>query len=358
MNLHDLGEFGFIARRKARLQKRAGVEVGIGDDAAILASLHTPVVTCDALIENVHFRRDWSTPFLLGRKAMNVNVSDLAAKGARPVAAFVSLGVSARMLRSSESLAWLDALYEGFESAAEEYDFTVAGGDTVRVASEIMLSVTLIGEVDEESRRRGAPILRSGAQSGDVLCVTGTLGDSAAGLFLLAHPELAVAPDVRAFLIARHLDPTPRSREMAALLNEGQSTPGRVLTASLDLSDGLFGDAAHIAKASLVQIEIETASLPISAACREAARAARENGFDVSAEQWALSGGEDYELLLCAPREAMALLSQVVARTTSTPVTIIGRCVQAQKNAVAAAPVLLLHPDGRRDGAHKAWTHF
>src|SRR5690606_35950667 len=187
--------------------------------------------------------------FWLGGVAMYVNVFALAAKGARPVAPFVSLGVSTRLLESSESLAWLDALYEGFESAAEEYNFTVAGGDTVRVESEIMLSITLIGEVDETPRRRGAPVLRSGAKGGDVLLVTGTLGDSAAGLFLLDHPELEVASDVREYLIARHLDPTPRLREMAAALDEGWSTPVPVLSASLDLSDGLFGDAAHIAKA-------------------------------------------------------------------------------------------------------------
>jgi thiamine-monophosphate kinase len=119
------------------------------------------------------------------------------------------------------------------------------------------------------------------------------------------------------------------------------------------LSDGLAGDAAHIARASNLQIEIDVAALPISPACREAAGASRlENG----AEQWALYGGEDYELLLCVPPESVASLSQALAHFGSTPITAIGRCVALNRDETA--PVVLAFPDGRRENPRAAWTHF
>lgn len=350
MNLRDLGEFGLIARCAARLQQRAGVVTGIGDDAAILASLQTPVVTCDALVENVHFRRDWSSPFQLGRKAMSVNVSDLAAKGARPVAAFVTLALGKPLLEDTTAVPWLDAFYDGLESAAGQYGCTVAGGDTVRTSNETMISVTLIGEAGDV-----APPLRSGAQVGDAVLVTGTLGDSAAGLFLLQHPEVELPHAIREYLVERHLDPTARVREAMAvqrLCAEDDSVACPV--AAMDLSDGLAGDAAHIARRSRLQIEIFSASLPLSPQCREAARAAQRQGFKVNAQQWALYGGEDYELLWCVPMAVVASLSQGIGRDTGTFVTQIGRCVTPADDA----PVVLLDEQGRREIVAHAWTHF
>lgn len=345
MSLEELGEFGFIHRVAQKLQTRRGVKVGIGDDAAILESLRTPVISCDALIENVHFRRDWTTPFLLGRKAMNVNVSDLAAKGARPVAAFVTLGISENLLNQANAISWLESLYEGFEDAAREFDFTIAGGDTTRTKNEIVISITLIGEAGNI-----APPLRSGAKVGDIVLATGTLGDSAAGLFLLENPAIQVSRSTLEFLLARHFNPTPRMREMQIVLGAG-STPSP--KAAMDLSDGLAGDAAHIARASDLQIEIDVAALPISKACREAASKSESGN---AAQNWALYGGEDYELLLCVAPENAALLSQSLARFGSTPVTAIGRCVARKENETAS--VVLAFADGRREIPRAAWTHF
>jgi len=360
MNLQQLGEFGLIEHLRARLTIKAGVLQSIGDDAAVLAGLSTPVVTCDSLIEGVHFRRDWTSPFLLGRKAMSVNLSDLAASGAKPVAAFVCLGVSTSLAQEDGALAWLDALYDGFQSAADEYDFTLAGGDTVSTASEVMISITLIGEIETPCRAAGAPILRSGARAGDAICVSGNLGDSAAGLFLLQHPEIRVAPPTRDFLLERHFNPTPRLREMrAALLScmpqADRSTPGSGIsvTAALDLSDGLTGDAAHIAHRSQLQLEIETGKIPISAACRETAQAAIQVGFDVSALNWALSGGEDYELLLCIAPDFLDSATQIVQSETATRLTPIGICRES-----ATPGVLLLDANGKPAIALRAWTHF
>ncbi|MDQ3814945.1 MAG: thiamine-phosphate kinase, partial [Armatimonadota bacterium] len=173
MNLYELGEFGLIARIQERLAQRAGVRLGIGDDAALLNALAAPVVTCDALVEQVHFRRDWISPRELGRKAITVNVSDIAAMGGRPVAAFITLALS-----DQDDVEFVEELYAGFEEAAARYDLTIAGGDTVRSPSALMLSVTLIGDAP-------TPMTRGGARPGDVLLVTGTLGDAAAGLALL-----------------------------------------------------------------------------------------------------------------------------------------------------------------------------
>lgn len=352
MKLGDLGEFGFITRHARQLQRRRGVTVGIGDDAAVLSALETPVVTCDALIENVHFRRDWTTPFFLGRKAMNVSVSDLAAKGARPVAAFVSLGLSSTLALEEDAVGWLDELYRGFEDAAGSFDFTLAGGDTVRTQSEIMISVTLVGEVEPGAGKCGAPVLRSGARHGDMLLVTGSLGDAAAALFLLQHPEVKVGAQAREYLLCRHLNPVPRLAEMKLALESSAST--RAISASLDLSDGLAGDAAHIAEQSQLRLEIDVESLPISAACREAVEAARNCGYDVCAMSWALSGGEDYELLWCVPPEMVASVSQAVAGRSSTLVTEIGRCRESE----GAAKVQLLRRDGSEFETPGAWLHF
>jgi thiamine-monophosphate kinase len=330
MSLSSAGEFGLIARWQRQLAGRAGVRLGIGDDAAVLDALNLPLVTCDALVEEVHFRRAWSTPRQIGRKAVAVNVSDIVAMGGRPVAAFVALAAPPQT-----SIEFLDDLYGGLEDAAAAYSLTIAGGDLTRTPSMLTLALTVVGEAAQ-------PVTRAGARPGDVLIVTGTLGDAAAGLALLQNPALEMAPAARDFLLRRHCEPVARRREMEAAL-----TVPNAVRAALDLSDGLAGDAAHMAERSGVPLEIEAARLPISAPCRAAAAAMGQNALD-----WALSGGEDYELLLCVRAEsAAAVLAAIEA--TSTPATLIGRCV-----ARGAEGVLLLHEDGRREAAPRAFQHF
>lgn len=330
MNLSSVGEFGLIRRLDEKLARRGGVRVGIGDDAAVLDALNSPVVTCDALVEGVHFRLDWTTAHSLGWKAIAVNVSDIAAMGGLPVAAFISLA-----LPSNLGVEFVEELYAGMEEAAEEYNLTIAGGDTVKSPGALMLSVTLIGDTPSS-------ILRSGAAPGDVLLVTGTLGDSAAGLHLLLHPQLAISSPARDFLLARHHQPAPRLREMQAALKIENA-----VRAALDLSDGLAGDATHIARRSNVSIEIETAFLPISQACRSLAETANRDALD-----FALSGGEDYELLLCVAPEKAEEVIAAVQNATGTPATRIGRCV-----AQEIAPVIVLK-NGERTAPPAAFTHF
>jgi thiamine-monophosphate kinase len=359
MNVHELGEFGLIERLGARLTQRGGIELGIGDDAAILHALHAPVVTSDSLIEGVHFRRDWISPRALGRKAMAVNVSDLAATGARPVAAFVNLALSTAVLESAEALAWLDELYAGFEDIARQYDFTIAGGDTTRAPHDLSLGVTLIGEGATDARGRSTPVLRSGAAPGDALVVTGTLGDSAAGLFLLQHPQIETDEATREYLLRRHFEPTARLAEMQAALAVQGEQGARAVTAGLDLSDGLAGDAAHLARRSAVALEIETGRLPLTEYSRCVARDARLSGFDANPAHWALHGGEDYELLLGVSAESAAAVCAAITEATSTPATVVGRCLSRSEQAEnTSSAVVLVHPDGTRENASGAWRHF
>ncbi|HEX8237804.1 MAG TPA: thiamine-phosphate kinase [Abditibacteriaceae bacterium] len=358
MNLRELGEFGLIGRLSTQLARRGGVKLAIGDDAALLDALQAPLVTCDCLVEEIHFRRDWTSARDLGFKAVSVNVSDIAAMGGRPVAAFVSLALSTR-----DELAWVEELYTGLEEAAALYGLTICGGDTARSPLATVLSITLVGEAPlafSEPR----PITRSDAQVGNIVLVTGTLGDSAAGLALLQNPDCTVPEATRAYLLARHHKPVARLREVEAVQalalqastvsSPAVSAPAvfadasRVLTAGMDLSDGLAGDAAHIARASQISIEIETAKLPISPPCRAAATAL---GVDVL--DWALAGGEDYELLWCAPAAKVDSVIAAVQAATATPVTAIGRCVAAEEQ-----PVKTLHPDGTVAIAVQGFQHF
>ncbi len=322
MNVSQRGEFGLIAHLHQGLATRAGTQIGIGDDGALLAALVHPIVTTDALVENVHFRRDWSSPFALGVKSLAVNLSDLAAMGARPVAAFIALALPRDC--SSE---WIEQLYAGMESLAAQYEFTIAGGDMTS-APLIFISVTLIGDLMPEAL--GQPLTRSGARVGDIVCVTGDLGDSAAGLALLNQPDLAVDAATRAHLLGRHHQPAPRLGEIERLMRFNRA----MIHAGLDLSDGLAGDAAHIARASGVDIEIDVEQVPISPACRIAANAA-----GVSAIDWALSGGEDYELCLC------------VAPEFAGELTPVGHAV------VGAGEVRVLE-NGQAREFGQAWTHF
>ena len=336
MNVSQRGEFGLIAHLHQGLATRAGTRLGIGDDGAVLDALKHPIVTVDALVENVHFRRDWTTPFALGVKSMAVNLSDLAAMGARPVAAFVALALPPDC--SSE---WTEQLYAGMESLAARYDFTVAGGDTTG-APLVFISVTLVGELCIEAG--GQPLARSGARVGDIVCVTGNLGDSAAGLALLQNPDLfagKIDVDARNYLLKRHFEPTPRLDEIADLMRRNRAE----LHAALDLSDGLSGDCAHIARASGVDIEIDAEQLPISDACRAAARA-----LDRAALDWALAGGEDYELCLCVAPQFVDEFTDLIP---------IGRVLErANPNANNGAGEVRALENGRvREGAI-GWRHF
>lgn len=276
---HD--EFAFIRQWTSRSagQEGNGLSVGIGDDAAVFAvSAGMEVVACcDAMIETVHFLRQTMTPEDIGYKGMISNISDIAAMGGLPRYALVTIGLSP---------AWTPEeamrLYTGIYQAAEEHQVRVIGGDTVSTPDALHVTITLLGEVE-----RGKALRRSFAKPGDLIFVTGPLGASAAGLHLLLADDAAAVETRWQPLLAAHRRPRARV-EAGRLLLHGCTRAG----ALNDISDGLASELWEIAEASGVSLRIEAAQIPVAA---EAAAYALEAGKEPL--DWALYGGEDYELV-------------------------------------------------------------
>jgi thiamine-monophosphate kinase len=306
----DIGEFGLIDRLTAVLPTEAraatsSVIRGIGDDAAIWVPnvSHDQVISTDALVESAHFRLDWTGWEDLGHKALAVNLSDIAAMGANPVLAVVTLG-----LRGDEQVASLEAMYSGMGALAVRHGVVIAGGDIVKTPGHRMISVTAIGEVET-----GRALLRSGASAGDVVGVTGTIGASAAGLRILEQPRNYQKHTTAPMLIAAHLRPEPRI-EAGRLLAEHSAS------AAMDLSDGLAGDLPKILESSGVSAVIDEDALPVIAAVRAL--------FPDSWRELALHGGEDYELLFTMARDAFTSFRAGAERRGITA-TVIGNVVAA-----------------------------
>jgi len=275
VTIADLGEFGLIATLAAGLPRSERTVVGIGDDAAVLTAPDGRVVaTMDLLLEGRHFRRDWSAPTDIGAKAAARNLADVAAMGAVPVALLVGFGAPGDL-----PLAWARDLVAGIAGECSRVGATVIGGDTSG-AESVLLAVTALGDLGGHD-----PVTRAGAQPGDVLAIAGVLGNSAAGLALL---EAGLAGP--ASLIAAHRRPHPPYQA-------GPEAARLGATSMIDVSDGLLADVGHIAQASGVLIEIDTALLPGGADLAAAAAAlGRPGSLD-----WVLTGGEDHALAATFP---------------------------------------------------------
>jgi thiamine-monophosphate kinase len=312
-SLGGLGERGLIRRIRGRIAAGSaapGVEVGIGDDTAVLTVPpgHRLLATTDLLLEDIHFRRRSATPADIGWKALAVNLSDIAAMGGIPRWALVALAVPV-----DTAVEAVDAFYAGMAEAAAPHGVTVVGGDTSASTAGWMVNVTLLGT------HPGAPRLRSHARMGDALAVTGSLGASAAGLHALEMGlDRARAVGVRHTQLGEitraHLRPRARVAEGRWL---GQASG---VHAMIDCSDGLATDLGHICRESGVGARVHLDRVPIAAAVREAARAL---GGD--AHEWAVSGGEDYELLLTCDPAAADRLTAGLAEATGTALSVIGR---------------------------------
>lgn len=296
-----LGEFEFIARLLRPLASGVPGAEQLGDDTAHLspAAGHEIVVTTDALVCGVHFLAH-HPPDLIARKALRVNVSDLAAAGARPWTYQLALALSGDI-----DDAWLTAFCDGLAFDQREYGIDLTGGDTVSTPGPLTIMVTALGLVPT-----GQSLRRIGAKPGDAVFVSGTIGDGALGLRASkGELEGASGADVAA-LAARYLLPQPRA-------TLGPRLRG-IATACMDVSDGLVGDLAHICARSRVRAVIDVERVPLSAAAgRAAAR-------DASLLEFAITGGDDYELLFTASpsqREALATL----AKESNVPITEIGR---------------------------------
>jgi thiamine-monophosphate kinase len=316
MKLSRLGEFALIEKIRRTAPSGRGVRLGIGDDAAWVESRSSScLVTADLLLEGIHFDLKWTTLFDLGYKCLAVNLSDIAAMGGVPAYATVSLGLPG-CFRSEQ----VDEFYRGMNYLARRSAVAIVGGDT-SIARSLLVSVCLMGHAPYR------PITRRGARIGDDIYVTGTLGDSALALQLFKSKSSALHHSAAAYLLKRHHRPTARCRAGALLAR------AKLAAAMIDVSDGLLQDLGHICKASGVGAVIWEENLPRSRSYRALAG---DNG-----SRWALSGGEDYELLFCARRRGRAAI-QKLSTQAGVPMTRIGACVTAKQG------VTVLDRNGRK----------
>jgi thiamine-monophosphate kinase len=275
-----------------------GVVLGPGDDAAVVAG-GSIVLSCDLSVEGVHFRREWMSVEEIGYRAVAGAVSDLAAMAARPVGILVSLALPA-----AEAATLVPCLRSGIAEACRLVDAAVLGGDLSRSPGGVLIDVTAVGEAT-------TPVLRSGARPGDVLWVTGYLGGSGAAVRAWEAGEEPAAGARRAFV-----RPVPRTGEARWLAERV------TLHALIDLSDGLAGDAAHLAAASGVQIVLEGAAVPVHRA---------------ATPELALRGGEDYELCFAAPAGAVDPLREEFVARFGVPLTPVGRVREGKASLLLAS---------------------
>jgi thiamine-monophosphate kinase len=307
-------EAGVIALVRSLTEARArpGVQVGIGDDCAVLEFPGGGVLlaTTDLLLENVHFRRAWAAPADIGWKAMAVNLSDIASMGGAPRWALVALACP-EDTRPEE----VAAFFDGALAIASEHGVAIVGGDTAASQAGWIVNVTLLGEAP------ASPLRRSGGRPGDVVAVTGALGAAAAGLALLerGRPPVGLAPEQASEATRAHLRPRPRVVEGRWLATAGG------VTAMMDLSDGLATDLPRLATESRVGARIDVSRLPIAPTTRAVALA-----VDVDPLDWATGGGEDYELLLTCERGALARLADGLRAATGTVLSAIGEVVTGE----------------------------
>lgn len=330
MRIKDLSEFGFIDRiKKGCLNRKSGVMVGIGDDCAVLKSTDGSAIllTTDMLVENVHFRCDRTTPFLLGRKSLAVNISDIAAMGGNPKEALIAIAIP-----EETEIEFLDGLYDGIKSMAAEYDINLLGGDTVSSPKNLVISISLMGEAAEDE-----VLYRSGATVGGVIFITGTVGSSAAGLDVAIKNRQF---DEKDLLLAAHFDPVPHVKA------------GRIIAVSkaanslIDVSDGVVSDLGHICDESGVGAIIELAKLPVTDPLREYCKK-----YNLSLEELALHGGEDYVLLGTAPEKSVRTLERAL-KSDGCNFSPIGRITKDKG-------IRVQHEDGSvREVNNSGFDHF
>ncbi|MCX7823542.1 MAG: thiamine-phosphate kinase [Syntrophobacterales bacterium] len=345
ITLADKGEFGFIEMLRSRFGDRYGsdVVVGIGDDVAVI-DLGGPeylLATCDAQIGNVHFPLELIPPYDLGLRVVEVNASDIAAMGGRPKWALVGLNLPSRT-----PLKFLEDFYSGIGDALIRMGASLVGGNCSRTREEIVIDLFLMGTVS-----KGQLIKRRGASPGDIIFVTGTLGKARAGLELVIGDQAkAKRCDEIVFKRAQESFFRPLSRVFEGSILAGSGC----VTAMIDISDGFIQDLGHLARENRLDAIIELFNIPIDPVCVEVAGLM---GYD--SLYWALSGGEDYELLFTVPEELVDDLLRYYQgkQASSVGITSVGRFVEG------SGKVFILDDKGRIFPASDfiprgGWDHF
>jgi thiamine-monophosphate kinase len=289
MDIKELGEFGLIEEIKKGIALPEGVE-GIGDDCAVIPQTtgKETLVSTDMLMEGTHFLIDDISPYLLGWKSAAVNISDIAAMGGRCVGSFLSFA-----LPEGTQKEWLMEFFRGYKEISALFDCPLLGGDTTTSPDRLCINVTVLGEAG-----CGVSVKRSGAEVGDLICVTGPLGDSACGLAHILNG--CVLDDGAEVLIDRHYKPMPR-------VSEGLGLAAAGVSAMMDISDGIASDIKHIMELSQVGAVIELTKVPTD--------------YDI---RYATTGGEDYELLLTIEPSAFNTVAEALHEATGTTLTAIG----------------------------------
>jgi thiamine-monophosphate kinase len=328
-----MGELALIEqiRHDFAASRSQTLTLGIGDDCAILRPPQGSevLVTTDFTLENRHFRRDRHPPESVGHRCLARGLSDLAAMGATPLAAFLSLALPADMLANKPGQTWISSFFNGLRALADLHNVPLAGGDTSQSPANLILAdIILLG-----SAPKGKALRRTGARPGDLLYVTGQLGGADAELAtILKRRRRTSAIDNHP-----HLYPEPRVDTGEALLRRG------LATACLDISDGLSTDLAHLCRASAAHAEIEQTAIPIHPLAQKLAPAA--------ALKSALHGGEDYELLFTAPPS-----TRMPSSIAGVQVTRIGAITPRRSGRPL---ITLIAPDGTRTALEPAgWEHF
>lgn len=302
-----MDEFSFIDSIKQVTYRQPTLKKGIGDDAAVFSQSTRDIVTAvDTFVDGVHFSRETMNPFHVGYRALAANISDLAAMGASPAFYLVSIVVPKTWFMEE-----IEEIFSGMKDIAGIYKLDLIGGDTVS-GKELAISITVIGYVDKNKAR-----YRSKAEAGDVVFVTGTLGDSQAGLYILTHPGNYKGAR---YYIKKHQMPIPR-----VAFAKGLSDLPRV--ALNDISDGIANEAAEIAMASRVDIVLDANTLPLSAFYKQFPEKLQRH--------WKLFGGEDFEIMGTVAKEDWPKVKKV-AEQTKTPIAKIGyvQCTAQEANQV------------------------
>ncbi|MDE5944427.1 MAG: thiamine-phosphate kinase [Rikenella sp.] len=332
MKINEIGEFGLIGRIAAGFRDLipTGWE-GIGDDCAVIPwrDGESLLVTTDLLVEDIHFLRDRISAYDLGYKALAVNLSDVAAMGGKPTATFLSLGLPTD---SGVGVEWCDAFFEGYRS----FGVPLLGGDTTSSKSGIVVNITVLGLASNDCIKR-----RDAARPGDRIAVTGPLGDSAAGLQALLN-NLPSTPEIAALIEAHHR-PQPHLTEGEWLGRQGS------VHAMMDVSDGVASDLRHILRASSVGATVDLGQLPVSPLLQDTAA---QYGWD--ARELALTGGEDYVLLLTVGPEAADDLQRRFEAEFSRPLYWIGECT-----ASGTPEIAYRDPNGEQNPTnYRGFNHF
>lgn len=306
--LSEIGENEIVKGLEGRFKPRSKrVLKGIGDDTSVTVQDGSKALltTTDTLIEGVHFRRGY-TPFrLLGKKALSISLSDIAAMGGEPLFYLVSIGLAPDLDKKD-----LDALYKGMEEVAKAHKTVLIGGNTSRLPGKVMVATTVLGEAPPDE-----VVYRRGAAHGDIIFVSGTLGDSALGLSLLEkYGPKALKSRFKAPAL-KHLDPEPRVEAGKALASK------KLVTAMMDISDGLGIDLERLCTESFVGADVDMDRIPLSDPMKNITRS-HKDALDL-----AVSGGEDYELLFTAPEGNLKKIISLGKRL-SLPLTPIGRILK------------------------------